>query len=73
MHLELEVDRQDIQCQQCEAGKWSPGVGPIRYGNDALPYLKGHKLEATVVIVVFVLLSYLVSRVLLRHKPEQSA
>jgi membrane protein YqaA with SNARE-associated domain len=50
------------------------GIGylAVRYGNDALPYLKGHKLEATVVIVVFVLLSYLVSRVLLRHKPEQS-
>ena len=50
------------------------GIGylAVRYGNDALPYLKGHKLEATVVIVVFVLLSYLVSRILLRHKPEQS-
>jgi len=50
------------------------GVGflAVRYGNDALPYLKGHKLEATVVIVVFVLLSYLVSRLVLRHKPEQS-
>ena len=50
------------------------GIGylAVRYGNDALPYLKGHKLEATVVIVVFVLLSYLVSRLVLRHKPEQS-
>ena len=50
------------------------GIGylAVRYGNDALPYLKGHKLEATVVIVLFVLLSYLVSRVILRHKPEQS-
>ena len=51
------------------------GIGylAIRYGNDALPYLKGHKLEASVVIVLFVLLSYLVSRVILRHKPQQSA
>ena len=51
------------------------GVGylAIRYGNDALPYLKDHKLEATVVIVLFILLSYLISRVILRHKPEQSA
>jgi len=51
------------------------GVGylAIRYGNDALPYLKDHKLEATVVIVMFILLSYLISRVILRHKPEQSA
>ena len=50
------------------------GIGylAIRYGNDALPYLKGHKLEATVVILLFVLLSYLVSRVILRHKPQQS-
>jgi len=45
------------------------GVGylAIRYGNDALPYLKDHKLEATVVIVMFILLSYLISRVILRH------
>ena len=50
------------------------GIGylAIRFGNDALPYLKDHKLEATVVIVLFVLLSYLVSRVILRHKPQQS-
>ena len=50
------------------------GIGylAVRYGNDALPYLKDHKLEASVAIVLFVLLSYLVSRVLLRHKPEQS-
>jgi membrane protein YqaA with SNARE-associated domain len=51
------------------------GIGylAIRYGNDALPYLKDHKLEATVVIVLFILLSYLISRVVLRQKPEQSA
>ena len=51
------------------------GIGylAVRYGNDALPYLKDHKLEATVVIVLVVLLSYLMSRVMLRHKPEQSA
>jgi membrane protein YqaA with SNARE-associated domain len=51
------------------------GIGylAVRYGNDALPYLKDHKVEASVVIVLFVLLSYLVSRVLLRHKPEPSA
>ncbi len=50
------------------------GIGylAIRFGNNALPYLKDHKLEATVVIILFVLLSYLVSRVILLHKPEQS-
>jgi membrane protein YqaA with SNARE-associated domain len=49
------------------------GIGylAVRYGNDALPYLKAHKLEAAIVLVLFVLLSYLISRVILRHKPEQ--
>jgi membrane protein YqaA with SNARE-associated domain len=48
------------------------GIGylAVRYGNNALPYLKGHKLEAIVVIALFVLLSYLISRVILRHKPQ---
>ena len=48
------------------------GIGylAVRYGNDALPFLKNHKFEAAVVIVLFVLLSYLVSRVILnRHNP----
>lgn len=51
------------------------GIGylAVRYGNDALPFLKDHKLEATAVIVLFVLLSYLVSRLVLRDKPKQSA
>jgi membrane protein YqaA with SNARE-associated domain len=46
------------------------GIGylAIRYGNDALPFLKGHKLEAAVAIVVFVLLSYLISRVILKPR-----
>lgn len=52
---------------------FSIGFLAIRYGNNALPYLKEHKLEASIVIVLFVLLSYLASRVILRHKPEQSA
>jgi hypothetical protein len=47
------------------------GIGylAIRYGNDALPFLKAHKLEAAVVIVLLVLLSYLVSRSILGRKP----
>lgn len=45
------------------------GYLAIRYGNDAVPYLKGHKLEASVVIILIVLLSYLISRVVLRHHP----
>jgi membrane protein YqaA with SNARE-associated domain len=48
------------------------GIGylAVRYGNDALPYLKSHKLEAAIVLVLFGLFSYLISRVILRHKPE---
>jgi membrane protein YqaA with SNARE-associated domain len=48
------------------------GIGylAIRYGNNALPYLKEHKLVAAVVTVLFVLLSYAVSRVILRHKHQ---
>jgi membrane protein YqaA with SNARE-associated domain len=48
------------------------GIGylAIHYGNNALPYLKEHKLVAAVVTVLFVLLSYAVSRVILRHKPQ---
>jgi len=49
------------------------GYLAIRYGNDALPYLKDHKLEAAVVIVLFVLLSYLISRVILRDHPSEEA
>lgn len=51
------------------------GIGylAIRYGNEALPYLKDHKLEALVVIVLFVLVSYLISRVILREKPSEEA
>ncbi len=45
------------------------GYLAIRYGNDALPFLKDHKLEASVVIVLFVLLSYLISRIILGRKP----
>lgn len=50
------------------------GIGylAIRYGNNALPFLKEHKLEAAVVVVLFVLVSYAVSRLILRPKPGQS-
>lgn len=48
------------------------GIGylAIRYGNDALPFLKEHKLQAAGVIVLFVLVSYLISRLIL--KPQTS-
>ncbi|HEY1471886.1 MAG TPA: VTT domain-containing protein [Candidatus Acidoferrum sp.] len=49
------------------------GIGylAIRYGNDALPFLRQHKLETAGVLVVFVILSYVGSRLILRkrHQP----
>ena len=46
------------------------GVGylAIRYGADALPYLTRHKLQVAVVVIVFVAISYVVSRVVLRER-----
>jgi len=44
------------------------GYLAIRYGNDALPFLKSHKFEASIVIVLFLLLSYVISRVILGRK-----
>jgi membrane protein YqaA with SNARE-associated domain len=52
------------------------GVGylAIRYGANALPYLKSHKLAVTLFVTAFVAISYAVSRLILRghaeHLPE---
>ena len=48
------------------------GIGylAIRYGADALPFLATHKWRVVVVLIVFVALSYVLSRVLLRHRPH---
>lgn len=50
------------------------GIGylAIRYGADALPYLTQHKLQVTVFVISLVLVSYTLSRVLLRHKPQDA-
>jgi membrane protein YqaA with SNARE-associated domain len=47
------------------------GVGylAIRYGADAMPYLMQHKLQVAVVVIALVAVSYVLSRVLLRHRP----
>lgn len=45
------------------------GYLAVRYGNDAMPFLKSHKFEASIVIVLFVLLSYVISRIILRRRP----
>jgi len=48
------------------------GIGylAIRFGNDALPYLVQHKLQVTALIIAVVLVSYTLSRLILRGKPE---
>jgi membrane protein YqaA with SNARE-associated domain len=51
------------------------GIGylAIRYGNNALPFLKEHKLETAFFIGLFVLLSYLISRLILRDRTQLSS
>ena len=47
------------------------GIGylAIRYGKEALPYLEHHKVELTVFLISFGLVSYALSRLLLRQRP----
>jgi membrane protein YqaA with SNARE-associated domain len=49
------------------------GVGylAVRYGADALPYLGRHKLEVAVLVVLFVAVSYVASRVVLKERKDQ--
>jgi uncharacterized membrane protein YdjX (TVP38/TMEM64 family) len=46
------------------------GVGylAVRYGADALPYLKAHKLEVTVLVIAVVAVSYVASRMVLKER-----
>jgi membrane protein YqaA with SNARE-associated domain len=46
------------------------GVGylAVRYGTDAMPYLMAHKIQVMVLVISLVLVSYTLSRVILRHK-----
>ena len=48
------------------------GIGylSIRYGHEALPYLGQHKLQVAVVVIAVALISYLLSRVILKHRPR---
>jgi membrane protein YqaA with SNARE-associated domain len=50
------------------------GIGylAIRYGREAMPYLMHHKLTVTGLLIILALVSYLLSRVILRHKPPAS-
>ena len=45
------------------------GYLAIRYGSDAMPYLVHHKLMVTVFLIAFALVSYFLSRLILRHRP----
>jgi len=49
------------------------GIGylAIRYGAEALPYLMRHKWQVTGVVVGLAGVSYLLSRLILRHKPRE--
>ena len=46
------------------------GVGylAVRYGADALPYLARHKLQVIVLVIVFVAVSYALSRTVLKER-----
>lgn len=49
------------------------GIGylAIKYGEQALPFLAAHKLQVTVGAIVFALVSYGASRLILREKAEE--
>jgi membrane protein YqaA with SNARE-associated domain len=48
------------------------GVGylAVKYGNDALPFLARHKVQVVIFLVIFVAVSYLASRWILRARPR---
>lgn len=46
------------------------GYLAVRYGNQAMPFLAQHKVEVAVAVILFVALSYGLSRLILREKPE---
>ena len=48
------------------------GIGylAVRYGRDALPYLAQHKWQVAVGVIALVAVSYGLSRLILRHRPE---
>jgi len=48
------------------------GVGylAIRYGADALPYLSSHKWQVSAVVIGLAVVSYVLSRLILRHNPK---
>ena len=51
------------------------GIGylAIRYGREAMPYLVHHKSTVTAFLILVALVSYLLSRVILMHRPSSEA
>lgn len=51
------------------------GIGflAIRYGHDALPFLKEHKWSVALAIIALAVVSYALSRLILRHRPHPTA
>jgi membrane protein YqaA with SNARE-associated domain len=49
------------------------GIGflAVRYGHDALSFLAQHKWQVALAIIALAILSYVFSRLLLRHRPSQ--
>jgi membrane protein YqaA with SNARE-associated domain len=49
------------------------GVGylAVRYGADAMPFLQAHKLQVLIAAILLVVVSYGLSRLILRHRPEE--
>ncbi|HKW57223.1 MAG TPA: VTT domain-containing protein [Candidatus Acidoferrum sp.] len=48
------------------------GYLAVRYGANALPYMEAHKLDVFLAAIVLVVVSYLLSRWILRGKPQQA-
>ena len=49
------------------------GYLAIRYGEQAMPFIGQHKMQVAAGVIVFVVVSYELSRLILRDKPENSA
>ena len=49
------------------------GYLAVRYGNDALPFLAQHKLQVAAGVIVFALVSYTLSRLILKDKGAGAA
>jgi membrane protein YqaA with SNARE-associated domain len=48
------------------------GYLAIRYGEQAMPFIGQHKMQVAAGVIVFVVVSYGLSRLILRDKPENS-